>query len=202
MEFRMLKKLIAFACLSLSISVNAATVYTYTGHNLTTAFGNPSYTLPDHVSLTLTLDDALAADLGSPVNLVDVASLSGFHLTMSSGSLNLDSSLHQQPLTTRVATDASGNISSWDFEWRIVHLKFGVSAGISTVGPGCELNDSNEIECFEGIDRAYDTFSGTLSGYSGPNGTWSVPSQVPLPAAAWLFGSALLGLAGFKGKKA
>ena len=45
------------------------------------------------------------------------------------------------------------------------------------------------------------------SAHTGPTGSkvlwadWSVSAEVPIPAAAWLFGSALIGLVGIKRKK-
>ena len=70
--------------------------------------------------------------------------------------------------------------------------------------------------CFEVVCDIY-FFSAALDGVSvvegnldsGPNGSslgsstsfTATPSAVPIPAAAWLFGSALVGLAGIKRKK-
>jgi hypothetical protein len=39
------------------------------------------------------------------------------------------------------------------------------------------------------------------SGYYADAGTWSAPSPVPVPAAFWLFGAALIGLAGFSNRR-
>ncbi|MES2548001.1 MAG: DUF4394 domain-containing protein [Pseudomonadota bacterium] len=50
------------------------------------------------------------------------------------------------------------------------------------------------IDLISGAATQVGTFVGTLNGLTG------APSAVPVPAAAWLFGSALLGFAGFRRK--
>ena len=61
---------------------------------------------------------------------------------------------------------------------------------------------SEETDIFGWDDLANQVTGLSVGGYEDRVITFAIASQVPLPAAAWLFGSALLGLAAVKRKKA
>ena len=83
----------------------------------------------------------------------------------------------------------------------------GMSAGQAAVGIMFNWNGSNEIAVLEifdcaagvctgnGVSMANGPFAGSVAAFSG-TGSANVTSAVPVPAAAWLMGSGLLGLVG------
>ncbi|MGI9308989.1 MAG: VPLPA-CTERM sorting domain-containing protein [Gammaproteobacteria bacterium] len=104
-----------------------------------------------------------------------------------------------------VAVDGSGQITSWlvDIFFPGTPPEFNTGdqyGSISTRNNNGPVLDSGYIyECLYGSGfgtcSTFDFDSATISNQPG---TWSV---VPIPAAAWLFGSALAGLGWFRSKR-
>lgn len=66
----------------------------------------------------------------------------------------------------------------------------------ATLNDGIFKTQLFNIDLATGVASQLGTFNGTL------NGLAAAPSAVPVPAAAWLFGTALFGFAGFRRKSA
>lgn len=66
------------------------------------------------------------------------------------------------------------------------------------------LTNDGGVVGFEGFGEYFDRFNPDIfvSRFGGPGFLIGVPSTVPVPAAAWLFGTALLGFLGFSRRKA
>ncbi len=186
----MLKKTLALVCLTLSLTANAATVYTYTGLEFTSVTGD--FDTSDFITATLNLDDALAANLTD----VDLTTLAGFSLTMSAGHISIANTGSGVTLSeAEVTTDALGNIVEWGLLLRVAVGATQESNILTRHFPGYNsdlVKDSLTI----GAPRGSELGRGNVT----PAGTWAV-ATVPVPAAAWLLGSALIGLAGLKRRK-
>ena len=179
---------------SFTADASAAYLYQYTGNQFTTAVG---VTTSDRVSVTLTLDAPLAIDLGSESSLVDITGLAGFKLKFASGGYAPAADSPRTNVTAEVATDGDGLIAYWGFRTIYSPYDFGI------VGPN-RLNFQSNKKSFtndavNALPRPYNTTF--LGGSVSDNpGTWEI-SPVPVPAAVWLFGTALIGLLGFSKRR-
>lgn len=90
----------------------AVVIYDYVSSNFTVV--SAPITTSDNLTVTLTLDSALPADLG-PNALVDVSSFSGFVLTMSDGVHAVLDSTSGFIFRADVSTDNNGDIAFWQF---------------------------------------------------------------------------------------
>jgi hypothetical protein len=176
----MLKQTLALIGLTLSLGANAATVtYEYTGQTYEFLAESP-------YNSSMTIESSLSFDLATTANLsfldrkADLTSYSIFD-----GVRTLDSS-NSTFLAARFETNSLGSITAWSFQ----------------LSPGSTPNNE-DLVIFRSDTGCYDytRMPGRIEGCSnrGP-GTFTGPSAVPIPAAAWLFGSALLGLGLMKRK--
>ena len=165
--------------------VDAATIYTYTGNNFTDGIGY--YTADDYVTAELSLDTPLLPNQ----HYSDLTLLSGFALKMTAGPTELEYGQSGAEAWADVTTGSGGNIGEWDVGLRL-YFSGGVGGIVTCSSPCEEVGLSDYVGYYDGV--AYIT-----SNTNNP-GTWAVQT-VPIPAAAWLFGSALLGLVGIGRRK-
>jgi len=194
-------KLITTAtALVLSTSANAAYVYSYTGNNYSNVHsandptGGNIYDSSMHLEMSFTTDNLITDFAGDAYALVTNYSVfDGVHLLT-------DENSYQRAFNLN--TDSAGNILQWqiyvsssNIENRSVNIN-----GESYTG---DIRDEDLTRSYECVAGPFgDCVNATYWAYEFDNsGTWSV-SAVPVPAAAWLFGSGLLGLIGFSKRKA
>ena len=182
-------KLILALIFFLASSVQASVVYTYTGNNFDT-FRTSDDSTPSHdttMNVTINLEFANAL-------MPNISYIGGFYDTESisfSDGLNIIDNTNITGGRLQYKTDSLGNIFDWFIYARsnvndFIYIETINSSSIAFVWD-LGLQNSSGIE-----DRGW---------VSDNSGSWSV-SPVPIPAAAWLFGSALLGFFGFSRRKA
>ncbi len=160
-----LKKLLAFTCLTLSMGAHAAQVIW--------TFDNVSYedggTTVGSFTYDTTSDSVISANW--------VTTCGG---TLCQGDLTIESFTGDgDELLSNNVDDSGGPLEFWnDFYW---DRNLSDGPGVVRIIDGWIHEPDSETEVW--------LMSGTIS-------------SVPLPAAAWLFGSALLGLGALKRKKA
>jgi hypothetical protein len=205
---------LAAAPLALAVALFTATpaeasaIYTYTGNNfnLVSVFGPTTpadtYTTADRVTLDMELAAPLAANLSA---LTTVTPLS---FTFTDG-VNTITAANATLAQFRVATDASGTISSWWMRGTIYAPQNGggVSKTIQTINYA-------DVQAPQVFDSAQDhlcgpgSTTGVCNGFGSPfyiasgliqnsTGTWTVRTTpgVPEPSSLLLIGAALAGLA-------
>ena len=179
--------MLAFA----SVPGRASMVYTYTGLEFTSVKG--AFETSDFFTATFSLDDALAANTS-----VDLTTLAGFTLTMSAGHISMTNTVGGVTLTEAdVSTDAFGNIVTWGLGFsELVNNDTQRNSLLTRHFPGYNLDVVIDRVTL-GEPRGNEIGNGSV----GPAGTWTSASVVPIPAAAWLFGSGLLGLIGIARRK-
>jgi hypothetical protein len=179
------------ACLTLlSVPALADTTYTYTGNDFFSDGILGPYTTSDSVTGSFTVASPLPDNDPFP----DVKFLS---FSFTDGVQTITNSNAYFP-EIRIATDSSGNITSW-----LIHL---ISID--------NINDFIQTEAFvdqfhninvddEGEDPIPSTLDPPGSGYnSGDPGTWTSniatqpPSLIPEPSTLTMLGTGMLGLAG------
>lgn len=184
------------ACL-LSITVTpvvASVIYTYSGNSFDTFSDPSSYTTGMAVTGTVELAAPLVANLPSSV----VAPIS---FSFSDG-INTITSTNASDLFIELGTDGLSGINQWNIQvYRAIDdgTEFGKQYSIFTTFIGVTANDYGRMQICEGGPCGFDSV--TDAGYQLlVHGSWS-GSLVPVPAAAWLFGSGLIGLIGFARRK-
>lgn len=164
----------------------AQVVYTYTGNPFTlfscgpslSGLGtalcatpgpnvNTSYLGTDRVTATLSLTSPLPANQA----LVDVRTFPGFALSMSDGRHTVTNAINAG-MFAEVATDASGNITSWQLVINTGGLDNG---GISTT-KATSVSDGGTLRC---CDPDVD---GDLARVFSAPGTWTSPQASPAAA--------------------
>jgi hypothetical protein len=182
----MIKKLLAFTCLTLSIGANAAYLVT-SSPGVATGIG--------------------ALNIGGTFYNVDFEA--------EPGGFNTFGGLEEFWGDVGSSTAASNAIGDFLFSQGIAMIN---NASVPWLGVESftvwHNTDDGVMKWYEpSTGMYYDPFDGRgiVAGMGSPysdtpgnaTGTaWSVAAVVPLPAAAWLFGSALLGLGALKRKKA
>ncbi len=186
-------------CICLLISTTtptvASVVYSYSGNNFN-VFSTPT-SYDNTMSVTGTVE--LAAALGN--NLVN-QSVTPLSFSFSDGVGTLTDANAVLPLFL-FSTDAAGAITSWQVGLADMsplptgfgastHQIFSTASASSGIDRG-RVVTCNAMPCAIESDYIFD-FGQVLNNA----GTWSV---VPVPTAAWLFGSGLLGLIGMSRRK-
>lgn len=182
----------ALCVLVFSAPINASVVYNYQGSNFN-IFEGTAYDNTMSITVTMELAQLLEPNFDSSVTPIT--------FTISDGINAITESTTTESTQFAFTTDSSGTITSWD-------------VGATTPFPSpVAIGDTRVfINTQPGLDTGQIQFCGSLVGpdfCSGigtkdggtvfPNsGTWSV---VPVPAAAWLFGSGLMGLIGISRRK-
>jgi hypothetical protein len=161
---------IALIALLITASLEPAqadTTYTYTGQPFSIAV--LPYTSHDFVTAVMTTQLPLAQNL--PFGAIQVNSL-----TLSDGiqTIALDPSLSS---LLDVATDARGNIASWQ-----IFLGYSASHYISMQKTGTLTADAGSLDDVRQADN------------DGTPGTWRVSAAAPEPASVGLFAAGVLGL--------
>jgi len=171
--------LVGQALLGLSVSsVNASLfTYHYTGNTYDHIAVSP-YNSSMTISGTLTFDLASITDLAFVNRAADITSFSLFD-----GVDTIDK-FNSTVDYAAFSTDSSGAISIWDFQ-------------VGSLPSGYYWGWMSESPCFDSVLE-----SGGVKACSNQGaGTFTGPSAVPVPAAIWLFGSALIGLVGLGKRK-
>ena len=170
----------------------ASAIYLYTGSNYTDA--QSPYDTSMNIEATIELPSLLAPNLSQ-------LSVTPDSFSLFDGVNTLDGSNADFAIFA-FSTDSSGNITDWDFLARDIPFVFGAGADIfsnSTFSTaGFVFEAAHVIYCPHASCGG--SFNVGAEGNTNIAGTWSV-TTVPVPAAAWLFGSGLLGLIGIARRK-
>jgi hypothetical protein len=161
---------IALLALLLAVSFKPAqadAIYTYTGKPFSIAVS--PYTTQDFVTAVITTQMPLAPNL--PFGAIEVNSLS---LSDGVQTITLDPSLSS---VLNVATDAGGNIDSWQ-----VFLSYSTSHYISTQKTATVTADVGSLDEVKQADN------------DGAPGVWTVSAAAAEPASVGLFAAGVLGL--------
>jgi len=175
---------LAFVGLMLSSQpAHAQAIYTYTGNPFTLFSCGPavpppgtllcstpgpnaftSYTATNFVSGTLTFTNPLPANM----SLQDVTGLAGFQLSLNDGQHTVTNTM-TLGLIVQVATDASGNITSW---WVVENTGGALDGGIATLNFTNAIFGTNVFD--HGVLACCDpTPPGNLAFVFSNPGTWS-----------------------------
>ena len=170
---------IGIATLGTALSpVNAAIfTYEYTGQNYNLFLSSP-------YDNSMTITGSFSFDLATSLNLdfgSHLADITAF--TIFDGVQTYDNSNSNFNLLF-FSTDASGGIATWRMQWEID-------------GSGSPLAG---IRSFNGCYDYVVLQTTTACSVNGA-GAFTGPSAVPVPAAIWLFGTALIGLVGFSKRR-
>jgi len=167
-------------------------------------------------AITGTAGSALTADLATTQRFLFTDSAAGksvgagFQATASPTNLTMTASaISGSELTSLQSLLGTGQavLSGWDFnvtegyaEGNPVYLSLFAGTGHSLYDLAVWHYDGSSWSKFDASDLAYDNnfASFTATGLSGYAVTGTAP--VPIPAAAWLLGSGLMGLVGFRRK--
>jgi len=185
----------------------AATTYTYTGNPFTTTIPGSVWPATPAIGSNLTMSFTYTGDLSAVLNteLVGTAGLTDFTMTTGQVTKTLASPSQQIQLVV-FALDASGLPDGWYMN----------NAQSSTTRPDFYLYSFAHYGNNQSSDGVqYYPASGGIPGYqglgawsfnytmNGTHGVWSTSAtpptpEVPLPPSAFLLGSGLLGLVGFR----
>jgi hypothetical protein len=171
--------------------------YTYTGNHFTSLQGSTALTTSDYVSGTFTFASPLAGNLANADESASVLSWSMSNQILTIVAANLSTNPSYSTPSMFFTTDASGNITDWDFQaW----------TGGCDASHSCENVASIDLEQYSAND-AFDqsllysdinTFSSGASNNVAP-GTWSEVTQTtPEPGSLLLLfaGASFLTAAG------
>ncbi len=181
--------------------VSAATLYQYTGNNFTSV-SDPSVPAGAYDTSMSISGSFLVADALTPMPVTDI-SASILEYTLFDGRTNL-THLNSTLVNASFAINASGDIITWTF------TAMADTGGYAAVGDQSMQISTDNIFDIVGISECIEewpTGGCKLSSQDGASviaspGVWTYSTVVPIPAAAWLFGSALLGLGWMKRKEA
>jgi hypothetical protein len=174
--------LISLALLGLSVSSANAAIYTYDYTGQTFGFiANSPYDSSMTITASVSFDLVAVTNLSVTDRKASLASYSIFDGVQTYNSSN--STFNRATF----GTDATGTMFGWDF--------------LLSPGPTFNFNSGLGFRTTACFDYVRVSGSGTLAcsnqvagDFTGPT---AVPSAVPVPAAVWLFGTALIGLVGF-----
>ncbi len=190
-----------------AISANASVIYTYTGNNYN-SFVSTELVLPQPYDSSMSVSGFIELETEIGANqLIDGHGLVPLDFSFSSGVITIDFT-NAGGVFLDFATDASGNITEWNLYF--VDDPTGLTLGgelheifstFTTDDIFVGYLDIGETSYCKNLDaQGRCRFSDYHRGISEIPGTWTV-SNVPVPAAAWLFGSGLVGLIGVAGRK-
>jgi hypothetical protein len=181
--------LLAYAFLFSQITQAALVEYTYTGSVFTAEVGTAYELGVDHITGSFIIDEADMISLGSANSVVNVNSdVVSWSFDDGASGAPYSSSINDSNGTLfafAFHTDAGGNIIDWDINV-YEHSANRWMDWCKRVGGSCSNSDSV-------VNRA-SIYNNTASNVTP--GMWSAPTAVPVPAAVWLFGSAI-GLLGW-----
>ena len=178
----------------ISFNSTAAVIYEYTGNNYDTTWTSPSmFDTSMSITGSFTVDSKLIDFNGDITAQVTSYSFSDGVTTYT----DADPEGSSQFI---VNTDNNGDITSW-----IIDIS-DVDALSPNLEPGDIVNRITSGSSGEDFAQVYQcdfivsgcVFSQIDGAFAYNPGSWSV---VPIPAAVWLFGSGLIGLAGLKKKR-
>lgn len=116
------------------------------------------------------------------------------------------STLSATTILSQTASSADLDFSGWTVDWNNTEINMGsgASGGVGTVvcAVNCSLGDTFSLDYFATVPNDGTTNFGNVSYMVHLEGTIGEVSAVPVPAAAWLFGTGLLGLVGVARRKA
>ncbi len=188
-------------------SVNASVIYQYTGNQYTDFFLDETDLYDSSMSITgfIEFENPLAPNLS--VNGDEYGNVTPISYSFFDG---INTFTNLSPPTFEefdIGTDSFGNITSWYIElWDTYPSPVSINdtkGFMYIVGddyyPGWAGFDQGSLstcdELSNGTSGVYCSAQTQKSGWNDTAGTWSVStSAVPIPAAAWLFISGLLGL--------
>jgi len=173
----------------LTMPLMAASIYTYTGNDFTTATG-PVLTTSDSITGSFTVATPLAANLdGVSVTPVSFSFTDGADV-FSNTSPNIGV-CSCSPTFADISTDASGNIINWDISFTLGELG---STSMTTVDANLGVIRGLVIEDSANFDNTgTDTASNSIDAGRWTTGT---ASAAPEPGSLVLLGMGLAGLAG------
>jgi hypothetical protein len=200
-----MKKILALAVLMSSPAVWAATAYEYAGNNYLTVYTSSSPADKFYTSMDV-----------SGVFVIDDAIIDSYRLDVSDELLSFSFSDGVTTYTEQtsevsafiVSTDVSGDITDWwivlkngiDGDWQLGEEYHVLTTQTFTYASSTVKDVGETYTCidyqggFAGMGG--ECTNNDLDAGSNRNvpGTWAQSSVVPIPAAVWLFGSALAGL--------
>lgn len=188
-----MKKLLAIAAMGLASSLSQAATFDFTGHGNAAAAANQTV---DGITVTVS---APGEDLGY-YNLDGLGVKTGF--------FNLPGLQNNETLRvdfSETVDIATLTMRQWEGPDSIVLVGYGTGSALTLDNDSCAFCSAETFNIgLTGID--YLTITGnsglTVTLLAGLGGVTATASEVPVPAAAWLFGSALVGLAGIGRRKA
>ncbi|HEB70097.1 MAG TPA: hypothetical protein ENI88_10845 [Desulfobulbus sp.] len=140
-------------------------------------------------------------------NLGDTISAGGAQLILHNGSSGTSFSDDWSLLIDGGSTGAVGSFSDVELDFKPFFSTNITNMSITTSSAGLAINGSGDAWSIQAFSPGTYSFNvaGTISGGTGGSynvGLTETVAPVPIPPAALLFGSALIGLAGLKRKKA
>ena len=185
-------------CLGLvSASTNAAVVYSYIGNNYDNIVAGTAFNTDMHITGSFELSDRLAPNLG-------FTTISPTVFSFSNGVETFSNTIPLRSSFFAVSTDSTGDIIDWvvtiEGEYPAPPAP-GDTQGTILLSPSLDQGIIYECNSFAAQPPGACSSGGVTDlAEANQGGTWSV-STVPVPAAAWLFGSGLLGLLGIARRK-
>jgi hypothetical protein len=210
-----MRSILIAAVFIISGTAQAAVVYTYTGNTYDSVsninYYSPPAPAPDpydtsmRVTGTLIMPEEFVFGYNFPIQGDEIS------FSFSDGVNTLTNENSTLTFIDDFIVDAEGDLIRWGIQ--IVHFEFAsngsakISQSIRTLfSPYSDINNlpidrANNFECkqFDGY-ACYAPYERSATIGSSP-GTWVKSSVVPIPAAVWLFGSALAGLGWMRRKQ-
>jgi hypothetical protein len=200
----MLKQTLALVALTLSLSVQAAVVYSNGNAPFESAtYYSDYYTVYDNFVLS---DDAHITGiewLGGETQAANYIDTEYFIYDGAPG----NSSVVASGTVSASRASTGGSFAGYNiYSFAISDLSIELGAGSYYLGLSQNAGDARSSGWFGASNsplagNLYQQSFSTLSGPFDQDVNFRLVSRVPVPAAAWLFSSALIGLAGIKRKK-
>ena len=184
----------------------ASVVYGYSGDQLNTSPSTTAYDTSNFISGTVTLENLLAANTTSTPVILDFSFTDGNQtLSMANGAaiVAMEFTTDEDSITNwRVELNIlpSGPLDVGDVTQTII--TYNRDAGVEDTGRTQTVDLILSFLSISAVSSDPTPISSIDFGTASTAGTWTGEiANVPLPAAAWLFGSGLLGLAGIARRK-